>query len=73
MVGQRKQRLVMGMQTLFIITTLSHARDLPQGRGSADDRAGAMAYLAIQDDLEDYANAHPAIRSIIDPIYLVGG
>ena len=44
-----------------------------QGRGSAEDAAGARAYLAIQDELEDYANAHPEIRPIIDPLYLVSG
>lgn len=42
-----------------------------QGRGSAEDVAGARAYLAIQDDIEEYAKAHPKIRPIIDPMYLV--
>ena len=44
-----------------------------QGYGSAEDVAGGSAYLAIQDELEDYANAHPEIRPIIDPLYLVSG
>ena len=44
-----------------------------QGYGSAEDVAGGSAYLAIQDELEDYANAHPEIRPIIDPLYLVRG